>query len=1217
MKQALFSVLKGSESFTKLLEGVKKERVVSVYGLSEGQRAYLASALHFATGRQVLLVMTSELASTRAAEDVSQLLDGSCAALPAQELEFGRGASSHESTWRRLDTLHRLLKKEVSVLCTSGEALMNRLMAPKFFLEATISLAPGDRFDPQALIDKLVKNGYERVSMVEGKGQCALRGAIVDVYPPSEPNALRIEFFDDEVDSIRTFDCMTQRSMLKLKDAVLPPASEVLVDGIDCKAAAQRMRDFLKQRVQEHADATRLYKELPPLPEDDDEELPSFFESSATEQKMPVVQAQTGSSLERLTAQSHEDADRLASGYPFRRMQNWVHVLCPETVSLISWLPEAIILIDQPDQLQDRIKGRTLRFEEDLKTALERGEAVGAQAGLLFDYGQVQNHISGRTLVTMSDFLRGMGSFNPGVLVEMNGVNAHAYQSNIRHLADDCLKWKTEGYCTALLTGGTARGKRLEKSLTEMDTPCLFTETLSNNLIIGEVLLLPLTLSKGFVWPEAKLALISDSDIYGAGYRKARTRRNTGERIAAFTDLNAGDYVVHETHGVGIYQGTIRIQSEGTFRDYLYIQYQGNDKLYVPTDQLDRVQRFIGAQGQAPKLNKLGGGEWQRQKAKVKAGIKAMAFDLLKLYGKRQAEKGYAFAKESAWQRQFEDNFPYELTPDQQQSITDITRDMETPMNMDRLLCGDVGYGKTEVALRAAFKAVMDNKQVALLAPTTILAQQHYNTILKRFSGFPVNCDVMSRFRLPKEQKEVLAKLKEGSVDIVVGTHRLLNKDVVFHDLGLLIVDEEQRFGVGHKEIIKNMKTTVDVLTLSATPIPRTLHMSMVGIRDMSILETPPEERFPVQTHVLEYADGLIRDAILRELSRGGQVYFLYNRVRSIEQFHARLKQLVPEARIAIAHGQMKENALEDVMMDFYDGTYDVLLCTTIIESGLDIPTANTLIVFDADRFGLSQLYQLRGRVGRSNRQAYAYFTVRPDRMISETAQKRLSAIREFTEFGAGFRIAMRDLEIRGAGNILGPEQHGHLSTVGYDMYCKLIEETIREVRGDIGTAADLDTRIELKVNAFLPADYVPDERQRMEIYKRISMLEDRAGREDIEEELVDRFGDTPEAVNNLLDIAHLKALCRRLGIIHVTHKGFTLSMRLDEKHVPDPLKLINALGQTDKRLILSAAKTPALLFKDVKLTVEQMLPLAVKLLEKVVALIGDSVTTAFSKTNE
>ncbi len=1206
MRQSFFSVLKGSPYFGQLLESVQKTQIVSVYGLSEGQRAYLAAALHAATGREILLVCTSDLASIRAAEDASQLLGGFCASIPAQELEFGRGASSHESAWRRLETLHHVLEGDVKVLCVSGEALMIRHMAPGIFREETLRLQEGDRFDPQALADRLVKNGYERVSMVEGKGQCALRGAIVDVYPPSEANALRLEFFDDEVDSIRTFDCITQRSMLRMKQAVLPPAAEVLVRGIDCPAAAQRMRAAFSHMGQTAAEAPRLYIDLPPLPEDDEEELPSFFENGAPAEKPEEkpAPAQPGTAQERLAAQDRDDADRLESGYPFRRMQNWTHVLCPETVSLMDWLPGALVLIDQPDQLQDRVKGRTLRFQEDFKTALERSEAVPDQAGLLFDYDDLLNHFKGRAAVTLSDFLRGMGSFKPDVLLEMNGVNAHSYQANVKDLAADCRKWKEEGYCVALLTGGTARGKRLEKALTELQVPALFVETLENNLVIGEVLLLPLTLSKGFVWPEAKLALISDSDIYGAGYRKARTRRNTGERIAAFTDLTPGDYVVHETHGVGIYQGTVRIKSEDTYRDYLFIQYQGNDKLYVPTDQLDRVQRFIGAQGQTPKLNRLGGGEWQRQKAKVKAGIKAMAFDLVKLYGKRQALKGHAFAKDSVWQRQFEDNFPYELTPDQLQSVQDIERDMEAPMNMDRLLCGDVGYGKTEVALRAAFKAVMDGKQVALLAPTTILAQQHYNTILKRFAGFPVNCDVLSRFRLPKEQKQVLLDLREGKVDIIVGTHRLLNKDVVFKDLGLLIVDEEQRFGVAHKEIIKNIKTTVDVLTLSATPIPRTLHMSMVGIRDMSLLETPPEERFPVKTHVLEYADSLVRDAVLRELSRGGQVYFLYNRVRSIEQFYTRLKQLVPEARIAVAHGQMREQALEDVMMDFYDGTYDVLLCTTIIESGLDIPTANTLIVFDADRFGLSQLYQLRGRVGRSNRQAYAYFTVRPDKLVTETAQKRLAAIREFTEFGAGFRIAMRDLEIRGAGNILGPEQHGHLSAVGYDMYCKLIEETVREVRGGQMPAGDLEIRIELKVNAFLPSEYVQDERQRMEVYKRISLLMDRADREDIEEELIDRFGEPPEPVVCLLDIAHLKALCGKLGIYHVSHKGFVLHMRLDQHAVPDPVKLITALSQADQRLKLNAAKTPELLLKDGGLTVEQMLPLAVKLLEKTVALM-------------
>ena len=611
-------------------------------------------------------------------------------------------------------------------------------------------------------------------------------------------------------------------------------------------------------------------------------------------------------------------------------------------------------------------------------------------------------------------------------------------------------------------------------------------------------------------------------------------------------------------------------------RDFLQIQYNGADKLNVPIEQLDRVQRYIGNPQNPPKLNSLGNSEWQKQKAKVREGLKAIAFDLVKLYATREKSAGFAFSPDTPWQREFEDQFPYELTPDQAQSVMEITADMEAPKNMDRLLCGDVGYGKTEVSLRAAFKALMDDKQVAILAPTTILAQQHYNTVMKRFKGFPVRVDVLSRFRTPKEVRDILERLKKGEIDILVGTHRLLAKDVQFKDLGLLIVDEEQRFGVQHKEQIKNMKNQVDVLTLSATPIPRTLHMSMVGIRDMSVLETPPEQRLPVQTRVVDYNDGMIRDAILREISRGGQVYFLYNQVKRIEEFYARLRALVPEARIGVAHGQMKEHGLEDVMMDFYGGSYDVLLCTTIIESGLDVPTANTLIVFDADRFGLSQLYQLRGRVGRSNRQAYAYFTVRPDRNLTETADQRLAAIREFTEFGAGFRIAMRDLEIRGAGNILGAEQHGHLATVGYDMYCKLMEEVLVETKDELSGKSPakphLETRVDVKVDAYLPESYVKDDRQRMEMYKRISGLVTEADRADILDELMDRFGEVPPPVETLLDIAQLRAQANQLGISQLTYKqGGFLVMKIDLRYLPDDDEAyIEAMSQADKRIIPS-----------------------------------------------
>lgn len=1189
MNQGLFASLKSVGSFAELLKSVAAGESAALFGLSEGAKGYLTSALHYHTGKSLILVMPSDVQAQKASEDISQWLGGLSVWLPPREVRFSKGIASHETAWRRLEALQAVLTREAKILCTSMEALMNPMVEPDLFREAVFTLQPGDRMEPGEFIERLVHMGYERVEMVEGKGQCAMRGAIIDVYVPSEQNAFRFEFFDDEVDSIRTFDCISQRTLEKRKNAALIPATEVILAPGEAEKAAQRLREAVGQAREQKA-SQLIFEELPPLPDDD--ELPSLFDKPAPK-KEPVVFEESRHFL------MSQEADLIEKGMVFHGIQNYIRIVCEKTVTLLDWMPDAVVLMDKPDQLKETAQSRMDAFYEEMKAALERGDASPAQSSLLYAYDEAVLGVKSRGYITLSEFLRGMGGLAPKNVIEMDIKGMPQYQSRFKDLTQDMGKWRQEGYCTVLISGGVARGKRLSQSLYELSTPATFVEELQGNLIIGESLILPLTISKGFVWPEAKIAVASDSDIFGTGYRKTRVRRNTGERIAAFTDLNVGDYVVHENHGVGVYQGTVRLQTEGTYRDYLYIQYQGNDKLYVPTEQLDRVQRFIGSQNAPPKLNKLGGGEWQRQKNKVKAGLKAIAFDLVKLYAERSGRKGYAFSKDTPWQRQFEDLFPYELTPDQQQSVSDIERDMESSTNMDRLLCGDVGYGKTEVALRAAFKAVMDSKQVAILAPTTILAQQHYNTIKKRFDSFPVTCAVVSRFLTPKEQKETLFDVSQGRVDILVGTHRLLNKDVKFKDLGLLVVDEEQRFGVAHKEIIKNIKTTVDVLTLSATPIPRTLHMSMVGIRDMSLLETPPEERFPVQTYVMEYSDAIIRDAILREIGRGGQVYFLYNRVHSIDQFHSRLKALVPEARIGVAHGQMREHALEDAMMDFYEHAFDVLLCTTIIESGLDIPIANTLIVFDADRFGLSQLYQLRGRVGRSNRQAYAYFTVRPDKMLSETAQKRLSAIREFTEFGAGFRIAMRDLEIRGAGNILGPEQHGHLSTVGYDMYCKLIEETLREARGEKGIPSELETRVELKIDAFLPSDYVRDERQRMEMYKRIASIKNRDDREDIEEELLDRFGEAPELVDKLLDIAHVRALAAELGVAQVTWRSGTMVMRFDEMYAPDPIKLLDAILKTDKRLTLSATKPPSLLLKDIKKPQELLLKETVSVLER------------------
>ena len=687
-------------------------------------------------------------------------------------------------------------------------------------------------------------------------------------------------------------------------------------------------------------------------------------------------------------------------------------------------------------------------------------------------------------------------------------------------------------------------------------------------------MILPITLSGGFVIQGTEAipgtAVVSDADIWGEGYRRSKSRKHSGERISTFTDLKVGDYVVHEDHGVGIYQGITRIQSEGSWHDYLLIHYGGNDKLYVPVEQLERVQRYIGNPSQAPKLNRLGGGEWARQKGKVKESLKTLAFDLKALYAERTQNTGYAFSPDTAWQREFEDEFPWELTPDQSQSVKEIREDMESDRNMDRLLCGDVGYGKTEVSLRAAFKAIADNKQVALLAPTTILVQQHYNTIVKRFRHTGARVDFLSRFRTPAEQKQVLEKLAAGDIDIIVGTHRLLGKDVKFKDLGLLIVDEEQRFGVSHKERLKEISRGVDVLTLSATPIPRTLNMALSGLRDMSTLEEPPQDRYPVQTFVMEYSAPVIDDAIRRELARGGQVYYLHNHVESIDAVASGLMERIPEARFAVAHGRMNEDQLGDVMQRMADGQIDILVCTTIIETGIDIPNVNTLIVEYADRFGLSQLHQLRGRVGRSGRHAFAYFTFRQGKVLSELAEKRLNAIRDFAEFGSGFKIAMRDLEIRGAGNLLGAEQSGHMMSVGYDMYLKLLEDAVLEERGE-RRPDQTDCTADLSITASIDPEYVENGEQRMDLYRRMAAIRSREDADELLDEIVDRYGDPPKGVLNLIDVALMRTRATAAGIVDVSQHQKSVCFTLAQFE-PEAVSAVCAMPQLSKRAFLGAS---------------------------------------------
>ena len=1186
MNEGLITAYQGMQQWEQLLQRLQPGDCTTVCEIPEGERPFLAAALRWQTGRPVVLVTAGELNAQRHAQDIERLTGLSCAVLPPRDIQFSRAAMSRESTWQRLSVLDAMAAGKVQVLCLSVEALLDRCAPVKRFRQAVLSLAEGERHPPEQLMQTLIASGYERVAMVEGQGQCAMRGSILDVFPANAPDALRIEFFDDEIDSLRRFDCISQRSIARVKSARIAPATECLID--DPAAAAKRLKAALSAGVghmMQPDDAVPLSDKQAP---DGLGSLDSFLSGldalEMTEDTLKTGDAaparQQVSEMELGWKRHLDDVDRVAAGQTIRTAPMWMNVLLTDTTLATDYLTQPIVLLDRPDQFAGRLKAAEDSFVEDFDDACLRGDAFDAQKGLRFSYDDALADWRLRPCVCLSDVIATYGRLNPSQAIAFGASPAMPYQSRLEPLAQDIGKWRESGYTIVLLTGGEARGQRLQRALEDQKVYAAYCQRLDGNLIQREVLMLPVAYQKGFVHPAAKLALLSDSDIYGTAYQRARKKQTAGERIASFTDLKPGDYVVHDLHGVGIFKSIVQLSSDGAKRDYLLIQYAGTDKLYVPTDQFDRVTKFIGAEHSLPKLNRLGGGEWEKQKSKVKAGLKKLAFDLAELYAKRARNTGYAFSHDNPWQQEFEDMFPYELTEDQQKSVAQIEADMESPRNMDRLLCGDVGYGKTEVALRAAFKAVVDGKQVAILAPTTILVQQHYNTIKKRFSGFPVRFDMLSRFRTAKEQKEIVRKLGAGELDLVIGTHRLLNKDVTYKDLGLLIVDEEQRFGVAHKESIQHMKTRVDVLTLSATPIPRTLHMSMVGIRDMSLLETPPEERLPVKTYVMEYDDVLIREAIRRELARGGQVYFLYNRVRSIEQMQERLKLLVPEARIGVAHGQMREHALEDIMLDFYAGAYDVLLCTTIVESGLDVPDANTLIVFDADRFGLSQLYQIRGRVGRSSRQAYAYFTIRQNKMLSETADQRLSAIREFTEFGAGYRIAMRDLEIRGAGDVLGPQQSGHLSTVGYDMYVKLIEQAVSEVQG-VETTPEVDTRVELKLDAYLPEDYVPDEKLRVEIYKRIAMIQDEAGRMEIEEELIDRFGDVPKPVETLMRIAQLRGVTRLLAVSHLFLRPDGVHMRLDEKAMPDPGLLFEALQRADSRLRFSVGKTPELVLQQ------------------------------------
>ncbi|MDO4479248.1 MAG: transcription-repair coupling factor [Lachnospiraceae bacterium] len=1068
--KAYLAPLAELNEFDSLRDHLKKHKgVTALTGCVEAQRAHMAFGLGQDYAHTVI-VTENDMAAKAFYEDF-RFFDERAVLYPAKDLLFYQAdVKSNLLDRRRIRALNALVRQKRASLVLPASALMDLITTKEAFRSQSIHFACEEEMDLKAVADELARIGYTRESAVEAPGHFSVRGDILDIWSLADERPVRIEFFGDEVESIRSFDAETQRSVK-------------LLDTID------------------------------------------------------VVPAH----------------DHTAE----------------ETASLLDWFDKekTLFCLVEPGRIAGAMEATEAEFSESIKNRIEQGMFDPEHTPNIRPAAEVLAALARCRCVAMSVFDVLGGAFH---IEESFGTTAQAvntYNSSFEFLIHDLEKYQKKGYRVILLSGSHSRAVRLAEDLNWNDVHAFYSEDRNRVLQPGEIMVQHGHVSRGVEYPMIRFALISESDIFGEQKKRKKKKKNkyTGDKIAGFSELSVGDYVVHENYGVGIYRGIEKVNVEGVMKDYIKLEFKGSN-LYILATQLDLLQKYSGAgEGHAPRLSKIGGAEWKNTKAKVKKSVTNIAKNLVELYAARQSGQGYRFEPDTPWQREFEELFPYDETEDQLSAIEDTKRDMESGGIMDRLICGDVGYGKTEIALRAAFKAVQENKQVAVLVPTTILAQQHYKTFSQRMKDFPVRIDLLSRFRTTAQQDKTLRDLEAGKVDIVIGTHRLLSKDVIFKDLGLLVIDEEQRFGVTHKEKIKEMRKNVDVLTLTATPIPRTLHMSLIGIRDMSVLEEPPVDRVPIQTYVMEFNQEMIREAICRELARGGQVYYVYNRVKDIAEVAHRIQAMVPEAVVAYADGQMDERELENIMVDFINGDIDVLVCTTIIETGLDIPNANTMIIQDADRMGLSQLYQLRGRIGRSGRTAYAFLMYRRDKMLREEAEKRLAAIREFTELGSGIKIAMRDLEIRGAGNLLGAEQSGHMTSVGYDLYCKMLSDAVRRAKG-LEEKEEFETVVDLTVNAFIPDSYITDSYQKIDAYKRIALIEDHKDYDDMADELADRFGPLPRSVVNLLNIAEIKAYAHKgcLTEIKQTDRGVILSVlpnpTFDAGELPRLLKKWNGL---------------------------------------------------------
>jgi transcription-repair coupling factor (superfamily II helicase) len=1083
--QAFLRPLKELEEFEQVMqERCRESGMIQIAGCTDSQKAHMVYAA--GDGLKYKIIALSDEVKARQFYEDYRFFEPGVMYYPSRDLLFYHAdvqGKMLESA--RMEVVKALFSGDpvTVVLCMDG--FMDMLPHPKLLQRSVYTIREDSTVDLAEAEAYLAEHGYERETQAMLPGQFAVRGGILDIYPMTEEQPVRIELWGDEVDSIRSFDPESQRSIERLKEVTVYPAAE------------PAGREIVKVSFLEYFDPK-----------------------------------------------------------------------------------ETLLFLDEPVRLVEKGRAVEQEFLHSMANRVEKGMEVDEEELQIYRTEEVTERMNEYCCIGLSTLETRCREFKIRRTFSIQTKNVNSYQNSFDILTKDLKRVKRNGYRVILLSGSRSRAKRLAEDLRDYNLSSFYSEDLNREIQPGEILVACGHISKGYEYPMVKFLVISVSDIFGR-VKKNNKRRTSyeGEKIQSFTDLKVGDYVVHENHGLGVYRGIEKIEVDKVAKDYMKIEYAKGGNLYIPATQLDMIQKYAGADAKRPKLNTLGTQEWNRTKTRVKGAVKEIARDLVELYAARQEKQGFVYGPDTVWQKEFEEMFPFEETEDQIMAIEAMKKDMESTRIMDRLICGDVGYGKTEIAIRAAFKAVQENKQVVYLVPTTVLAQQHYNTFVQRMKDFPVRVDLMCRFRTAAQQRKTIEDAKKGLVDIIIGTHRVLSKDVEFKDLGLLIIDEEQRFGVQHKERIKQMKENVDVLTLTATPIPRTLHMSLIGIRDMSVLEEPPMDRLPIQTYVMEYNDEMVREAIERELSREGQVFYVYNRVEDIAQIAADVQKLVPDAVVAYAHGQMREHKLERIMCDFINGDIDVLVSTTIIETGLDISNANTIIIHDSDRLGLSQLYQLRGRVGRSNRMAYAFLLYRRDKLLRETAEKRLSAIREFTDLGSGFKIAMKDLEIRGAGNLLGAEQHGHMDAIGYDLYCKLLNEAVKQLKGQ-APEESFHTTLDLNIDAYIPESYIPNEYQKLDIYKRIANIESEEEQEDVTEELLDRFGDIPRKVQLLLDAAAIRVLAHSADVTSVEQKGDEYRIVMYERARVNPQKIQGLLDRYHGDLQFKADAIPYFIYQ-------------------------------------